>query len=174
MKKLITILLITGLAFGGPAFAQQGKDKNHPDKTQNGKPAKDDKEKNNNKDKTKETGKDKENPGKGNAYGKNKDSLQGKDFGQNRAQEAKNKKEAIEQTETNLTQVSQTNADTKTKIKQAREKLEAKKKGKKISDVDYNKKKKALDDLEKEVDGLEKQNTEIKGKLDKEKAVNPE
>ena len=171
MKKIIMFILATGLVVSGPAYTQQGsgngkgKGNNKTEKNQNNK----DKNQGNDKDKP---GKDKDNPGKGHAYGKDKDSLSGREFGQNRAAEARSKKEAVEQTEANISEVTQANTDTKEKIKQAREKLEAKKKNKQINQADYNKKKQALDDLEKEVDELEKQNNEIKSKLGAEKEKN--
>ncbi|HNW99709.1 MAG TPA: hypothetical protein PKK00_14980, partial [Bacteroidales bacterium] len=122
-----------------------------------------DKEKDNNKDKEKE----KEN--QGNHYGQNKGDLQGKDFGQHRAEEAKSKNDFVTESEDNISVTDQNNVATRDKIKQAREKLELKKKNKEITDVDYQKKKKALDDLETQVNELEKQSKDVKDKLDTEK-----
>jgi colicin import membrane protein len=164
MKKIIPFILAAGLIFAAPVYAQQGKGKGNDKggKNQTEKP-KDDKEK------PGANGKDKDNQGKGHAYGKDKDTLSGREFGQQRAAEARSKKEAVEQAEAGISGVEATNNDSKDKIKQARERLEAKKKNGQVSKADYEKKKKALDDLEKEIKELDKANTELKEKLDKEK-----
>jgi len=122
------------------------------------------------KEKDKEKDKEKENQGKGNAYGKNKGDLQGKDFGQNRAAQAKTKKEALTAIETNITLTSQNNASTLDKLKLAKEKLAAKKKSGQITEVEYKSKTKAIADLEAEVTALDKKAKEFKEKLDTEKA----
>lgn len=185
MKKLIIALIVSMMVFCTQLYSQngngtglgngngKGKGHNKPDKEQKDKDQKDngkdkikDKEK---KDKNKED--EKTNNGKGHAYGKDKDSLTGKEFGQKRAADAKSKKEAITNAEANIDKTTKTNDDTKAKIKQAREKLDAKKKAKKINDKEYNKKKKELDDLENQVLELEKQKSAVNEKLNKEKEV---
>lgn len=93
---------------------------------------------------------------KGNAYGKNKDELQGKDFGQNRAEQAKMKR----QSKAKELDDSAVNGDSKViegreKIKIAKEKLEKEKTSKKISDADYQKRKEKIDNAEKAVNILE-------------------
>ncbi|HNX07928.1 MAG TPA: hypothetical protein PKL96_10120 [Bacteroidales bacterium] len=115
--------------------------------------------------------KEKENQGKGHAYGKNKEGLEGKEFGQHRAAEAKSKHEAVTNSQQAIDNTAKTNSDTQAKIKEAKDKLEKNKKEKKISDADYNKKKKELDDLEKQVKELEKKNSDVKNKLDKESSA---
>lgn len=180
MKKALIFTLVCGLIFGTNLYAQHGSGKGN-NKTDKEKP---DKVKDNKEQANKVTGqgqdkdkgnqgqnKDKENQGKGHAYGKDKDSLQGREFGQNRANEAKSKndKEAVTNTQTNIDQVSKTNDDTKAKIKEAKDKLEQKKKDKKISEAEYAKKKKELEDMEKQVDDLQKKNNDVKSNLDKQK-----
>lgn len=162
MKKiLISVLTLVFLSFACTSFAQKDKPKGKDSvKTEVSQ-----KDKDNNKDKSKE------NQGQGNAYGKNKGDLSGKEFGQNRAEDAKNKDEAVTITQNNINQVATTNTDTKEKIKQAREKLEKKFKNKELTKAEYEKKKKAIDDLEIEVNTLETKSKEVKENLDKEKEV---
>ncbi len=187
MKRIVISFLISGMVLCSQVFAQQGngKDKghppvpgklptpkpvpNHPPKPNVVKPQKPVPPSLPQPDQGKGQDKTKENQGKGHAYGKNKDSLQGRDFGQNRAAEAKSKHEAITNSESRIDQTSKTNDDTRSKIKQAKEKLELKKKQKQITDAEYTKKKKDLDDLEKQLNDLEKQNNDVKEKLGKEK-----
>ncbi len=179
MKKFIITLLVSGLVFGTQVVAQhgqgngQGKGKNKQNKEQKDKvksvnPSDSKQVKAQDQDKNQQ-GKD--TVGKGHAYGKNKDSLQGREFGQNRATEAKTKHEAVKNSETNIDQTTKTNDDTRAKIKDAKDKLELKKKSKKITDAEYTKKKKELDDLENQVNELDKKNNEVKDKLTKEKEV---
>ncbi len=189
MKKAFIFMLICGMISGSQLYAQNntGKGNTKPDKEQKDKPQGHENKKDNDNSKgnqvkdqkmTKDNqgkghDKDKEDHGKGNAYGKNKDSLQGREFGQNRANEAKSKnhQEALQKTETNVNQVSKTNEDTKNKIKQAYGNLEKKKKDKKITEAEYNKQKQELDNLEKQVNDLEMQNTGVKTQLEQQKQV---
>lgn len=192
MKKIFISLLITGLISGSQIYAQhgqgkgQGQEKNNQKKGQADKPKPVDKTKPNQGqmlEKPKpgqgqpqhkpgdQHGKYKENQGKGHAYGKNKDSLQGRDFGQNRAAEARSKHEAITNSESRIDATSKTNEVTRSKIKAAKDKLELKRKNKQISQSEYLKKKKDLDDLEMKVNELDKKNKDVKDKVDKEKQV---
>ncbi|HNW89883.1 MAG TPA: hypothetical protein PKN48_09480 [Bacteroidales bacterium] len=189
MKKFLITLLITGLVFGTQVYAQHGHNglpkppvpgKTPPKpKPFPGQPPKPNVVKPNKpvpppvppSDQGKGQDKAKDNQGKGNAYGKDKEGLEGKEFGQHRAAEAKSKQEAITVSESKIDQTVKTNEDTRTKIKEAKEKLELKKKEKKITDAEYAKKKKELDDLETQVNELDKKNAELKGKLSKESEV---
>lgn len=190
MKKFLITLLITGLVFGTQVYAQQGNGKGLPKppvpgqtppkpKHVPGQPPKPNVVKPNKpvpppvppSDQGKGQDKAKENQGKGNAYGKDKEGLEGKEFGQHRAAEAKSKHEAVTNSNQAIDNASKTNEDTHAKIKEAKNKLEKNKKEKKISDAEYNKKKKELDDLETQVNELDKKNAELKGKLSKENEV---
>jgi len=194
MKKFLIALLVTGLVSGTQLYAQQGKDKilpkpkpfpgqphkpptppkpnfatpPKPDLSKAPKPVPPPTPQN---DQGKGQVKDKNNQGKGNAYGKNKDGLEGKEFGQHRAADAKSKHEAITISQSKIDQTTKTNEDTRAKIKEAKAKLEQKKKDKKINDAEYKKKKKELDDLELQVNDLEKKNNEVKDKVTKETEV---
>jgi colicin import membrane protein len=168
MKKiLIPLLILSMVCFSSQPFSQNTKANSK--KEQKVKDSIKAKEKEKDKD-SKDKDKDKENQGKGNAYGKNKGDLQGKDFGQNRAAQAKTQKEAITAIDSNVTQTTQTNSSTLDKLKQAKVKLDTKKKSGQISEKDYQVKSKAITDLEAEVNALDKKAKEVKEKLDKEKA----
>ncbi|MFO7722255.1 MAG: hypothetical protein R6V49_03435 [Bacteroidales bacterium] len=115
-------------------------------------------------------GKDKEHPGKGHAYGKDKEGLEGKEFGQARAAEARSKEKVLKETETNIEKAEKSNAATREKIKKSRENLEMKKNRKEISKEEYDKKKKELDEIEEKVEKLEKDTRANREKLEKENA----
>ncbi|HPB24795.1 MAG TPA: hypothetical protein PLB59_03975, partial [Bacteroidales bacterium] len=138
MKKVLITLLITGLVFSAQVYAQQGKGSDKPPKppkpqpvkvktppvpkpavgqppkpvvpVKPGEPQTPVKPQNpQGKDKTKGEVKDKENQGKGNAYGKNKEGLEGKEFGQHRAAEAKSKQEAVSNSKQSINSTTKTN-----------------------------------------------------------------
>jgi len=105
-----------------------------------------------------ETGKiEKEaNKGKGNAYGKNKGGLEGRDFGQARAEAARmqqqEKKAELDRTVTdNEGKITQA----KEKIKVAREDLEKQKASGKVKEKEYQERKGKIDNAERAVNDLE-------------------
>ena len=63
----------------------------------------------------------------GNAYGKNKGDMSGKEFGQNRAAEAKSKEKVKDEAEENLSEAEEKVKEGKEKVKVAKEKAKAKK-----------------------------------------------
>ena len=106
-----------------------------------------------------------ENKGKGHAYGKNKGDLEGKEFGQQRAEQARNKIESSEQkikyTEENI-------QEAEGKIKMARERLEEQYRNNEIGENEYLKRKANLERYEEQLNEIKKGNeqtgTEIKAK----------
>ncbi len=103
-------------------------------------------------------GKEIEKDQQGHAYGKNKGELEGREFGQARAEQARmeqHKKEyelgaSVMESEAKV-------KESREKIAAAKEKLENDKKAKKISDVEYKEKKEKIDKAERAVDNLEMQ-----------------
>lgn len=94
--------------------------------------------------------------GKGNAYGRNKGGLEGKDFGQARAEAARmqqqEKKAELDRTVTdNEGKITQA----REKIRIAREDLEKQKASGKVKEKDYQAKKEKIDNAEKAVNDLE-------------------
>ena len=95
---------------------------------------------------------------------KNKGELSGKEFGQDRAQQAKmNKANKEKELDESVTEGEQKVKEAKEKVKQAREKLEKDKKEKKIKDKEYNERKTKIDKAEQAANELE-------AKVEKEKA----
>lgn len=85
----IAFVLIASITFAQPPHAKGGKGKDkekHEHKDKDHKHDKEDK-----KDKSDKHNHKKDHPGKGNAYGKNKGDLSGREFGQQRAADAKSK-----------------------------------------------------------------------------------
>jgi len=175
MLTLCFVIGITLFAQHGTGNGQgNGQGKNKQNKEQNNiqKDNKKDKEKNNTKETEPQSDKEKEKDkgqGKGHAYGKNKDTLQGRDFGQHRAAEARSKHDAIQESQTNITDITNTNQSTREKIKEARDKLNQKKNNKQITESDYNRNIKELDELEIKLNQLEEKNKSAQEKLNKEK-----
>lgn len=100
----------------------------------------------------KETGVD----GKGNAYGKNKNGIEGKEFGQERARQAKlNKEEKSKELDNSMSQGESRIKEGKEKIKKSKEKLEKEKKEGAISDKDYKNQKDKINKAEKGIEDLE-------------------
>jgi len=101
--------------------------------------------------------KDKEdNQGQGNAYGRNKGGLQGRDFGQARAEQARMQQQAREaELDTHLANGEERVARSRERIRVAREELEKEKAGRRISERDYQLKKEKIDNAEKAVDELD-------------------
>jgi len=176
MKRMKTILSLTLICVlialvGTNAFAQPGKDK--PEKTkatekkemqkaeQKAKPeagkkldeskaAKDEKVK---KDSLKT---DKDNEGQGHAYGKNKGGLEGKEFGQSRAEQAKlEQKQKEQELGTSVEEGDAKVMEAREKIAAAKEQAEKEKMAKKISEAAYQEKMEKINNAEKAVDDLE-------------------
>jgi colicin import membrane protein len=92
----------------------------------------------------------------GNAYGKNKNDLEGKEFGQSRADQARlNKQQKKQELDSSLVKGNEKVIEAREKIKVAKEKLEKDKKAKKISEAEYKEKKEKIDKAEKAVNDLE-------------------
>mgnify|MGYP000595294744 CR=1 FL=1 len=160
MKYVLSVLLVVALA--GFSYGQNGKGKGQEkkagktEKVQGAKAGK--AEKGNKGAKGKKADKDtlkgqsdslktkdgKEN--RGNAYGRNKDSLSGKEFGQQRAADAKaaaaEKKESVEE------KIS----ENQKKLKEARKKLDEAEQRGDITKEKAEEKRKKLDDLEKQLE----------------------
>ncbi len=101
-------------------------------------------------------GKDKEHPGQGNAFGKDKGDMSGREFGQQRAAEARNKKE--ESAENIRIAID--------KLTDARIKLEEKMKRKEISQKDYEEKMKQIEEATEEVATLKEEYIKAEKKID--------
>jgi len=97
-----------------------------------------------------------DNQGQGNAYGRNKGGLQGRDFGQARAEQARMQQQAREaELDTHLANGEERVARSRERIRVAREELEKEKAGRRISERDYQLKKEKIDNAEKAVDELD-------------------
>ena len=82
----------------------------------------------------------------GNAYGKNKGDLKGRDFGQARAEQARMQQQVREaELDTHLAKGEEKVAKSRERIRVAREELEKERAGRKISDKDYQLKKEKID-----------------------------
>ena len=104
---------------------------------------------------------------KGNAYGKKKAGLTGKDYGQQRAREAKMKQDELRaQHQTTLNSAKDRASGAREKIKEASLNLEATKKANKISEEDYKLKKEKILKAEEALKKLEVkvQKAEVWGK----------
>lgn len=114
----------------------------------------------------KANGKDKELPGNGNAYGRNKEGLSGKDFGQRRAEEAKGKSVQNLDTSKVKMQTTQTTIDrSKDKIATAKTKIETDYKTGKVTLDAYNKAKATLEAAEQKLRTLESDAIKLKEKI---------
>ena len=87
----------------------------------------------------------------GNAYGHHKDGQCGRDFGQQRAQAAKNKVEKEKVVKEVATEVDQKVVNAKTRVQEARTAVETKYKKKQITKAQYEEKMKRIDEIEKDV-----------------------
>ena len=173
-RKALIVALILGTAVfaQGPAKGkgtekkeEKTEQKDKDKETEKGKPTdkqnpgqakKDQTGKPEDKGKSENNGKDKEHPGQGNAYGKNKGELSGREFGQARAAAAKAKNEevkpvTIEDAREEIRIVRERNiellSDTERKLKEARVKIEELKKAGTITLDSYNQKIKAVEEL---------------------------
>lgn len=171
MKKLlILILTICFLVFSvNTSIAQQGEKKLNKEKVKTEKlinkgkaegkeifkeevEKREDEFKNINEEKEK-----KEKSSKGHAYGKNKDDLKGKEYGQERARQAKLRKEQkVKELDSFINQGELKIKGAKEKIHKSKVKLEKEKKEDTISNADYKKRKDKIDKAERGVMDLEK------------------
>lgn len=92
---------------------------------------------------------------KGNAYGHCKDGKTGREFGQQRAMDAKNKVEKEKVVKEVATEVDQKVVQTKTRVQEARTAVETKYKKKQITKAQYEEKMKRIDEIEKDVQRIE-------------------
>jgi hypothetical protein len=93
--------------------------------------------------------------GKGHAYGHNKDGKCGRDFGQERAKNAKNKVEKETVVKEVAAEVDQAIVTTKNRTQEARTAVQDKYKKKQITKAQYEEKIKRIDEIEKEVIRIE-------------------
>lgn len=94
--------------------------------------------------------------GRGNAYGRNKGGLEGRDFGQARAEEARMKnQEKKTELDRKVEDGEQRTVQARERIRVAREELEKEKSTKRIADDVYQQKKEKIDNAEKAVIDLE-------------------
>jgi colicin import membrane protein len=111
-----------------------------------------------------EMGKDKE----GHAYGKNKGELEGKGFGQSRAEQARMEQHRREFELGNSVMEGDAKVmEAREKINAAKEQLEKDKKAKKISEAAYKEKKEKIDKAEQAVNNLEMEVQKAKEKRNK-------
>ncbi|GAA4300395.1 hypothetical protein [Nibribacter koreensis] len=97
----------------------------------------------------------------GNAYGKNKGDLSGREFGQQRAAQARlTGEQRRERLDNSVEQGDKKVREARTKIAQAREALERDRSGKKLTDAQYNEKKARIERAERAVQVLEAKVTE--------------
>lgn len=102
--------------------------------------------------------------GQGNAYGRNKGGLEGRDFGQARAEEARMKnQEKKSELDRRVEDGEQKTIQARERIRVAREDLEKEKTSKKITDEAYQQKKEKIDNAEKAVTDLEEKIKKGKG-----------
>lgn len=103
----------------------------------------------------------------GNAYGKNKGEMSGREFGQNRAAEARSKNEAKKaEVKKSVDEGDQKVAESRQRIKKAREKLEKDKKAKRVNQKQYEDRKKKIEEAERQTDELESKIKMVKPQMD--------
>ena len=108
---------------------------------------------------------------KGNAYGRNKGDLQGKEFGQARAEQARlQQQEKRAELDTTLVQGENKIMQAREKIRISREDLDKEKAGRRITDKEYQLKQEKLNSAEEAVNQLEKKVIEAR-RLKEEKGV---
>ncbi|MRR19819.1 hypothetical protein EG827_06460 [bacterium] len=96
--------------------------------------------------------------GQGHAYGRNKGGLTGREFGQARAEEARMQQQLKEaELDDQLAKGEEKVAQSRERIRVAREELEKEKTGRRISDKDYQMKKEKIDKAEEAVNEYEQQ-----------------
>lgn len=93
---------------------------------------------------------------KGNAYGKDKGGMSGKEFGQNRAAEARSKNQSQKaETKRTADEGEVRVREARERIKKAKEKLEKDKKEKRVNDKQYEERRKKIEEAEQEANELE-------------------
>lgn len=163
MKRLIIMTLVCFVAYTA-ANAQPGKKPPTPKEVQQ-KMEQDMKKAQKDMEQAAKNNKPPDPPGK--AYGKDKGGLEGRDFGQNRAAEARSKKDMQEAVAKNIQDAEDLHKATLAKVADGLAKLESKHKAKQIAEADYQAKKKALEDIQAKVKALEKRNDELKSRTSK-------
>lgn len=153
------LLIIAFLAAGNNSMAQERENRGKTAKEMN-KASEQEKQKGKEKvKKEKEFKQMKENEGdmgQGNAYGKNKGDLSGRDFGQARAEQARMHQDAREaELDSHIARGEERVIQSRERIRVAREELEKEKAGRKISEKDYQLKKEKIDNTEKAVGELD-------------------
>ncbi|MBV6441417.1 MAG: hypothetical protein DYG98_03130 [Haliscomenobacteraceae bacterium CHB4] len=104
---------------------------------------------------------------KGHAYGKDKGDLSGREFGQQRAAEARSKHQAKKaEAMTSVEKGDATVISARDRIRNAREKLEKDKKAKRINEKQYVERKKKIDDAEQQTNELESKVKKAKTKME--------
>src|SRR4030042_4957620 len=94
----------------------------------------------------------KDSTGRGHAYGRNKGDLSGREFGQQRAEDAKlNKEQKEKELDSSITEGEQKVKEAKEKIEKSKQQLEKDKSEKKITDTEYKEKKEKIEKAEKAV-----------------------
>ncbi len=102
--------------------------------------------------------------GRGNAYGKNKGGLEGRDFGQARAEEARMKhQERKSELDRKVEEGELRSVQARERIRVAREELEKEKASRRINEEAYQQKKEKIDNAEKAVTDLEEKIKKGKG-----------
>lgn len=165
MKNFI-ILLGFVLLFSLSAIAQgASQQKGKPEKAKEQPTKGNDKIKveNENKPEPKE---EKENNGKGNAYGKNKGDLSGREFGQQRAGEARSKSEKVENAQLRNNETKESLNSAKEKLETANKTLEEKLKRKEISKEEYDLKKQKINSVARELNELEQRQIKSTQKIE--------
>lgn len=156
MKKYIYAAAVA-LIFSGTLIAQGKPEKQAQEKAKMAK-EKSIEQKNQTKDKAEkevQKGKDnikekvKENQGKGNAYGTDKNGLSGKEFGQQRAEEARMK--SRKELEISVEDGQRKIKNAREKIKKSTDELERKHRERSITNEEYERRKRTIEEASKEV-----------------------
>lgn len=104
---------------------------------------------------------------KGNAYGKDKGEMSGREFGQNRAAEARSKNQAKKaETKRSVETGDSKVIEARDRIKKSKEKLEKDKKSRKVNDKQYEERKRKIEAAEKQTDELERKIKVMKPKVE--------
>lgn len=163
MKNINTVslflLIIVFLSAGNNSMAQERENRGKPAKEMN-KATEQEKQKGKEKvKKEKEFKQMKEHEGdrnQGNAYGKNKGDLSGRDFGQARAEQARMHQQVRSaELDSHIAKGEERVIQSRERIRVAREELEKEKAGRRISEKDYQLKKEKIDNAEKAVEELD-------------------
>jgi colicin import membrane protein len=102
----------------------------------------------------------------GHAYGRNKGDLQGRDFGQARAAAARSIQEKKAVTREVASEVEEGVRRTTTKIEEARENTENRRRRGEISSEEYERRMRRIDEIERETKRIEEERTQTKRVID--------